>query len=134
LGNHELFEMTLRPGESEISEDQLRARLAFLSEADGTCDYGIPDVASRFCELPVSHFDTLSLSVLGAILSDSGLVVHDEDSVFAVVHRRAPEDLSYFGLLEYGRFEFVSDECMKRVIEFISASWESLMFEIWSSF
>jgi hypothetical protein len=59
--------------------------------------------------------------------------VGNEDSVFEVVHRRASSDLSYFGLLEYVRFEFVSAECMKRAIEFISDSFEGFTFGMWLS-
>jgi hypothetical protein len=90
-------------------------------------------VASHFYEFSVSDFDQLSASVLESILSDPSLVLQDEDSLFEIVHRRASEDLSYFGLLEFVRFEFLSDEAMKRAFEFISSAFESFTFGIWSS-
>jgi hypothetical protein len=66
-------------------------------------------------------------------MSDSALVVRDEDYLFEIVFHRATEDLSLFGLLEFVRFEFLSDDCMKRAVDFISSSLESLTFGIWSS-
>jgi hypothetical protein len=133
LWNCELFEQTLQPKEGEMGEAELKARLEFLRGADGTCDYPVAVVASHFDQFSVSDFDKVSRSTLEAILSDPALVALDEDSIFEVVHRRASEDLSYFGLLELVRFEFLSGECMKSAVDFISRSFESLTFGIWSS-
>jgi hypothetical protein len=133
LQNSELFESTFKREEGEISEDALKARLELLSGPDAIADWAAEAVASHFPDFSVSDFDQLSSSVLESILSHPSLIVEDEDSVFEVVHRRASADLSYFGLLEFVRFEFVSEDCMKRAIEFISNSFESITFGIWSS-
>jgi hypothetical protein len=133
LWNPELFEQTLKQNEGNISQDELKARIHFLSLFDGRCDCNVSVVASHFCAFSVSDFDGLNPSVLEAILRDSGLVLQDEDSLFEVIHRLASVDLSYFGLLEFVRFEFVSDDCMRRAIEFISGSFDSFTFRIWSS-
>jgi hypothetical protein len=133
LWNSELFEATLKHKEGQISENELRARLDFLSGVDGSCGGDISVVASHFYQFSVSDFDQLNPGVLEAILSDSGLVVANEDSLFEIVYRLASADLSYFGLLEFVRFEFLSSDCMKRAIEFISSSFESFTFGIWSS-
>jgi hypothetical protein len=109
----------------------LKARLAFLSETDGSCDRDVPVVASHFYELGM-NVDELSLPVLRDILSDPTLVLRDEDSLFEIVHRRAAEDLSYFALLEFVRFEFLSDNCIKTAFDFISDSFDFLTFNIWS--
>jgi hypothetical protein len=134
LWNYELFEQILKHDHSEIPEEELKARIEFLSGVDGSCGCGIPVVAANFHQFAVSDFDRLSRSVLESILSDGSLVVRDEDSVFDVVHRRASEDISYFGLLEFVRFEFLSVGCIRRAFEFISSSFESLTFGIWSRF
>jgi hypothetical protein len=133
LWNSELFEKTLRRREGKITEAELRARLNFLSGADGSCDCDLGIIASHFYEFSVSDFDRLSRSVLEAILSDPNLVVQDEDSLFEILYRRASDDLSYFGLLEFVRFEFLCDDWMTRAFDFISSSFESLSFGIWSS-
>jgi hypothetical protein len=133
LWNSELFAATLKEGEGEISEDELRARIASLSGADGRCDWNIAVVASHFYRSSVSDFDRVSVWVLESILSDSRLVLEDEDSLFDIIHRRASEDLSYFGLLECVRFEFLSADCMTRALEFLSSEFESFTFGIWSS-
>jgi hypothetical protein len=133
LRNSELFEKTRKHEAGQIGEDELRARLAFLSGVDGSCTCDISVVASNFYQFSVPDFDQLSPEVLAAILSDSSLVVGNEDSVFEIVHRLASKDLSYFGLLEFVRFGFVSPETMQRAVEFISSSFESLTFALWSS-
>jgi hypothetical protein len=133
LWNSELFEATLKQGGGEIREDELRARIASLSGLNGSCDWDIGVVPSHFYRSSVSDFDRLNASVLESILNDSRLVLQDEDSLFEIVHRRASEDLSYFGLLEFVRFEFLSDDCMTRALEFLSNEFESLTFGIWSS-
>jgi hypothetical protein len=92
LKNSELFEKTLKHHDGQISEDELRARLTFLSGIDGSCDCDISIVASNFYQFSVSDFDQLSPAVLEAILSDSSLVGGNEDSLFEIVHRLASEN------------------------------------------
>jgi hypothetical protein len=133
LWHSELFEQTLEHKDGEVSESELKARLAFLSRVDGNCDCDVSIPASHFCDFSVSDCDGLSPAVLEAILRHSGLILHDEDSLFEVIHRRSSADLSYFPLLEFVRFEFLSDDCMKRAIDFISSSFGSFTFGIWSS-
>jgi hypothetical protein len=133
LCNSELFEKTLKDSGGQIREDELKARLDFVSGANGSCDFDFSVIASHFCEMSVSDFDQLSASVLEAILSDPGLVLEDEDSLFEIVHRRASADLSYLVLLEFVRFEFVSGDCMMQAIELISSSFDCFTSGIWSS-
>jgi hypothetical protein len=75
----------------------LKTRLEFLSGSGGSCDCEVGAITSHFYELSVSDFDLLNASVLEAILSDPDLVVHNEESVFELVHRRAPSNLPYLG-------------------------------------
>jgi hypothetical protein len=131
LRNYEL--LTTMHEEGRNREDGLKTLFHLSSGIEEGCDSEIQVVASHFYEFSVSDFDELSAGVLEAILRDPNLLVTDEDSVFAIIHRRASVDLSYFGLLEFVRFEFVSSECMTRVIEFISSSFESLTVGIWCS-
>jgi hypothetical protein len=133
LWNSELFEQTFERKEGEITKEELKARIEFLSGIDGSCASDISVVASHFHAFSASDFDHLSRSVLESILSDQSLVVRDEDSVFEVVHRLASSDNSYFGLLEFVRFEFVSVDCISRAFEFISGLFDSFTFGVWSS-
>jgi hypothetical protein len=131
--------------EGEIQEDQLMARLELMSGIDdnhqmfdgSNCDWDVSAVTPPVCQLSASDVDKLSLPVLQAILSDWSLVVQSEHSIFEIVHRRrrfvGRQSLSDFALLEFVRFEFVSDECVQRAWEFISNSFDLLKFGIWSS-
>jgi hypothetical protein len=107
--------------------------LELLCAAGGNCELAVRVVASHFYQFSVSDLDQVSPSTLESILRDASLVVKDEDSVFEIVHRRASADLSYLGLLEFVRFEFVSRDCMARAIELISDSVESITLGVWSS-
>jgi hypothetical protein len=135
LCNYELFENTLKTEGAfgQIREEELKARFDFLMEAEGNCDRDVPIIASHFFELSASDIDKLNLSVLRTILDDPTLVVRDEDSLFEVIQRRSSDDLSYFELLECVHFEFLSDRCMTRAFDFISNSFDSLTFDIWST-
>jgi hypothetical protein len=132
LWNFELFQKTLKQAEEPIAKEEVKARLDFLCGVDGGCECEIGIVASHFYELSVSDFDQMSRSVFEAILNDSRLVVWNEDSVFEIIHSLASKDLSYFGLLEFVHFEFLSVGCMARASEFISSSLELLTFGMWS--
>jgi hypothetical protein len=133
LRNRELFEEMLGNEGGEVQREALKARLNFLRESNESFDWDVGIVASHFYDFSVSDFDYLSRSVLESILRDSRLVVRDEDSVFDVIHRRSSEDLSYFGLLEFVRFEFVSGDCMVRAIDLICDCFENITFGILSS-
>jgi hypothetical protein len=133
LGNSELFEKTFTRKDGEITDDELKARIEFLSGVNDRCERDSAVVASHFRRFSVSAFDGLSYSVLESVLGDQSLVVRDEDSVFDVIYRRASADVSYFGLLEFVRFECLSDDGMRRALEFISSLFELLTFGIWSS-
>jgi hypothetical protein len=131
LWNCELFENTFDDREDQIEETELTARLKFISGIENGLDVGI--IASHFHELSVSALDDLTPSTIATILSAPNLVLLNEDSLFETIHRQACRDLSYFGLLEFVRFEFVSDHCMERVFEFISSHFEEITIGIWSS-
>jgi hypothetical protein len=82
LWNYELFEMTFKHEEGPITKEELKARLDFLAGVDASRDRDVFLVASHFYELSIADLDRLSPSVLEAILSDSTLVLQDEDSLF----------------------------------------------------
>jgi hypothetical protein len=143
LSNSELFETTLKREGGQIHEDGLKTLVESLYRT--FYQTRIVVVAAmfhrrtftNFYEFSASHIDQLSLSVLRDILSDPSLVLRDEDSLFEIIHRRdgpdGTRDLSYFGLLELVRFEFLSDKCMKTAFDFISNSFDSFTLNIWFS-
>jgi hypothetical protein len=133
LWNSELFELTFSHEKGKSQGEDLKAGLSLLSGDGDNFEWKIPIIASHFHEFSVSDFDHINRRFLEGILNDSKLVLQDEDSLFEIIHQLASEDFSYFGLLEYIRFEFVSPECMKRAFEFISNSFDSITFGIWTS-
>jgi hypothetical protein len=128
-----VFETTVKHDKGEITKDELRVRLELFRESDRMCEYEIPVVALHFYAFSVWDVDKLSWTAPEGTLSDRSPAVRDDDSVFEFVHRRVLTHLSYFGLLDFVRFEFVSADCMESALDFISSSFESLTFGIWSS-
>jgi hypothetical protein len=135
LGNSELFELTFDASEEpvQIAREDLLSRLFFFSESGGDCERDLHFVASHFYEFSLSDFDNFSFVVLERILSDGSLVVKSEDCIFDLIHRRASRDLSFFPLLEYLRFEFISKRCMETAFAFIRDSFPLLSIGIWDS-
>jgi hypothetical protein len=132
LWNSELVDKTFKH-DGTITTEELKAGMALLSRFEDNHGCGSQFVASHFYDFSVSDFDHLRPQALASILSNRALIVRHEDSIFEVVHRRASEDLSYFPLLEFVRFEFLTVDCMMQAFEFISSSFDSFTFGIWSS-
>jgi hypothetical protein len=133
LGNHELFEMTLERAEEKFDRGELKGRLEFMSWTESESDCDLTTIASHFYRFGVSDFDHISSSVLSAILNDPHLVLRSEDSLFEIISRRASEDDSFFGLLEFVRFEFLSSAVIRRAFDFVSNSLDLMTFGIWSN-
>jgi hypothetical protein len=131
LGNCELFQATIDRSEGQLSRAELIAHLDFFSEAK--FDVELHTLASTFSEFSKSELDQLRLSDLERVLSDSNLVVTSEDWLLDLVCRRALCDSSYFGLLEFVRFEYLSRESMESAIELLAGSIEFLTPGIWSA-
>jgi hypothetical protein len=121
LWNSDLFNRTLKPEEWTMTDDALRARFDVQSHKrhDEFCATEFPIIARHFYLLSVSDFDRLSGLALHGILSQPDLVVMDEDSLFEIIYRHAADDPDCFGLLEFVRFEFLSDECAQRAFDFV---------------
>jgi hypothetical protein len=131
LWNFELFEKTVGRRECQVDGDELKVRVDVLSAAEGGLDVAI--VAAHFYELSASDLDGLGPSVFESIVGDPGLVLKNEDSLFEAILRQASRDLSFFSLLEFVRFEFLSESCVRTAIEFISANFDLITIGIWSS-
>jgi hypothetical protein len=130
LRNYELFEKARPNGEGRVDLDELKAHISFYSGPESGID--AQAIASRFHELSISDFDELSPSALESIVSDENLVLSSEDSLFEVIHRHSVRNLSYFCLLDYVRFEFLSSSCIRTAFEFISSHFDLITLGIWS--
>jgi Ca2+-binding EF-hand superfamily protein len=131
LQNYELFEMSLDRPEGDLDRQKLGACLEFLSSLDSSCGCDMELIASHFHEFTASDFDKLQFSVLYAVLSHPKLVIDTEDSLLEVILRHASQDLEYFPLLEFVRFEYLSDQGMTSAFDFMSNSFDFLTFPVW---
>jgi hypothetical protein len=133
LLNYDLFQLTDERVEGEFEKEELVPRLEFLSEVQETSGENIHVLASHFHQFSGTDLEQLSVSVLEAILSDPGIVLEDEDALFHVIHHLASRNESYFCLLEFVRFEFLSGGCIKDAFEFISSRLHLITIGIWDS-
>jgi hypothetical protein len=118
LLNYDLFRLTFERPEGEFEKGELVSRLEFLAAVHETSD---------------EDLERLSIPALEAILSDANLMLEDEDSLFHIIHQLASQDQSYFSLLEFVRFEFLSVQCIKMAFEFISNLFHLVTIGIWES-
>jgi hypothetical protein len=133
LLNYDMFQLTDERVEGDFEKEELVPRLELLSEVPETSGEDMRVLASNFHEFSATDLERLSVSVLEAILSDPGIMRADEDALFQVTRDLASRDQSYFCLLEFVRFEFLSDECTKGAFKFISSLLHLITIGIWDS-
>jgi hypothetical protein len=107
--------------------------LEFISDFESICGCALGNVASHFYEFSISDFDNVGFPVLEGIVSDPTLVLSTEDDLFEIILRHASQDAGYFQLLEFVRFEFLSDDSMKSAFEFMSNSLDSVTIRMWGN-
>lgn len=73
----------------------------------------VTTVASHFDEISQTQFDLISFETAHAILSNPGLSVTDEDSVYEFVRARAENDTRFLSLFEFVCFEYLSRKCLE---------------------
>jgi hypothetical protein len=132
FSNPELSFLSFLTISEDVSMETICSRLHSLSESGSTHSAESEFAASHFYEFSVSDCRNLGFPVLYSILSSPNLILHNEDSLLEII-RELSKDESYFSLLEFVRFEFLSVGLMQSVIEWISTSFELLTFPIWES-
>jgi hypothetical protein len=132
FSNPELSFLSFLTISDDLSVETICSRLHSLSESGSTHTAESEFAASHFYEFSVSDCRSLGFPVLYSILSSPNLILHSEDSLFETI-REISKDESYFSLLEFVRFEFLSEGWMQSAIECISHSFELLTFPIWES-
>jgi hypothetical protein len=132
FSNPELSYLSFLTISDDLSMDTICSRLHSLSESGSTHSAESEFAASHFYEFSVSDCRNLGFPVLYSILSSPNLILHNEDSLIEMI-REISKDESYFNLLEFVRFEFLSLGEMQSAIEWISNSFELFTFPIWKS-
>jgi hypothetical protein len=109
------------------------AQLHGLAEPPSPTSRDAEYVASHLYALSASDIAGLSFSVLYSILSSPKLVIRNEDHLCQLIrdHFDTCQDSSSFSLLEFVRFEFLSQHMMESIAEWISNSFDFLTFPIW---
>ena len=73
----------------------------------------VATVASHFDEISQTQYELISFETAYSILSNPGLRVTDEDSVYEFVRARAERDTRFLSLFEFVCFEYLSRECIE---------------------
>jgi hypothetical protein len=133
LWNSELANLFFPTFDDEILSENVISRLAGLSGLDLECSNELPFLASCFYKFAVSDIERLDLQILYSVLASDNLVVRNEDWLYEMIHELFCKsgDGSYFGLLEFVQFEFLSVESIQSASEWISNSFDLLTFPIW---
>jgi hypothetical protein len=141
LWNWELFDATMVAEEGELDHEHLVGRLHVLAKvSEDSLDSCGPEIgrcveiiASHFHEFSVSEVEKLHISILGLILRNAHLSLLSEDMLFELLESRILRDSSFFPLLEYVQFEFLTVDCMASAIKLLSNSFDTFNFGIWNS-
>jgi hypothetical protein len=133
--NPELLFLSFLRIPEDLCLETICFRLHSLSESGSTYTAESEFAASHFYEFSDSDCQNLGFPILYSILSSPNLILHNEDSLIEMIQTiyLRSNDESYFNLLEFVRFEFLSPRWMETVIEWISNSFERLTFQIWGN-
>jgi hypothetical protein len=132
LENHELLLLILKSGGEEFVVSNAIDVLRATKAAHFGVEAGLKFIASHFSEFESSELEKLSYDDLGMVLCDDSLKLTSEDSLCELLLCSCERDLSYFGLFEYVKFEYLSVEAVDRFCSFVSEHLDSLNVSIWS--
>jgi hypothetical protein len=123
----------LKSAEGEISIGNVVGRIKLLEEMSGNYETEIEFLASHFFEISLSDICELSYDVIRQVLSHEKLKIESEESIYEIISKRISSDVRYFDLLELIRFEFVSQDCFREYLEFVTNSFEYFTLSHWIS-
>jgi hypothetical protein len=132
LGSHEVLLSILSAVEGELSTSNVINRIEVQKAANFEISVGIEFVASHFDEIPSSDVCGLSYEDLDLILGHGSLKLMSEDSLCEFLLSLLDGNLSYFGLFEHLRFEYLSVGVLTRFCDFVSSHFECLNVPVWS--
>jgi hypothetical protein len=92
-------------------------------------------IASHFHEMREDFVKSLDCDDLGQILSQSCLVIKSEDDLYEIISSRFAENAAFVELLQFVRFEFLSESVIERFVEFSEKNAEefgiTLSLRVW---
>jgi hypothetical protein len=133
LRNAELYESLFNAAENKITKSNVIDRILTLSEMKSSYESEIAFVASHFFEFSRSDFSELNLNIISDIVGHQSLKLRNEDSLYEFISTLISEDSNYSSLLEFVRFEYLSNSSIRHFVDFISSSFEFLTFSIWET-
>jgi hypothetical protein len=133
LGNSELYWSVLDPFQPHFTLSTALDQISDSGFPDFSSGAAIAFLAFNFDRLSPTTLNALSFGQLSAMISSDSLKIASEDSLYDTITSRAPTDSSYFELLPFVRFEFLSAPSMRRVIEWISGDLSGIASDLWSA-
>jgi hypothetical protein len=134
LWNTEVPDLVFTKSDLEFDRRYYVSRLNLMSQqreaSEPVLDFTM--IASHFYEFSASDCQYFESWILERILSDSHLVIENEDSLFAIISNHLSRDSSgsSFSLLEFVRFEYLSGVSMKSAFELLCESFEHFNISI----
>lgn len=77
----------------------------------------IPEVAAHFYQFKPETLEMFDVESAARVLSDEGLKVVDEDSIYYFIVSHAEKDRRFDALLEYIHYEYLTKECMEAFLK-----------------
>jgi hypothetical protein len=134
LGNSQLYSTILSQVGDSPTLWSVISRLSFSDDDLASSASALEFVALHFDEMTIPLFESLSLPLAEAILSEPGLRLKSEDFLYDLISSRFDENPEFFGLLERVHFEYLSQPVIARVLERRFELFQQLNPAIWDSF
>jgi hypothetical protein len=117
FGNTDICEFLMGiKSNDDPKESDVFSRIAMRKKIGLSIVNELSYLASHFDEHSEQIFECLTVSELSDILSRESLRVKDEDSLYEMISSQIKRDSSFCSLLEFIRFEFISNKVFSRFI------------------
>jgi hypothetical protein len=131
--NYELLFSIKDQLEPELTNSTVIPRLLERCEFNLPVNEEVKFVASHLYDFSLSSLSTLSLDLVEAIFSHPSLKIKNEDFLYELVISRMNEDSSFFKLLEFIKFEYLSSETLSNFWRIVSEHFDLLNISILSA-
>jgi hypothetical protein len=133
LDNAEMYSFVLRSLEGHLTLTNITSRLANKDFLSFSSDEEISFLASNFHCLPEDVLNQLSPAHLIEMLQSNSLRLKSEDALYDFIASRGDDDVDYYDLLEFVRFDFLTSTGIAKCLDNTIAIYEHLNPAIFKS-
>jgi hypothetical protein len=112
LGNTELLSQIVGDIFGTLTTENARERLRIKSGWSEDCEEEVSFLAARLMDIPREGLNSMDIEELYLLLGHRSLKIESEDWLYCFISSKFSVDPTFFSLLEFVRFEFLSTEIL----------------------